>query len=58
MKKSTLLIAFFLLTGITYGQTAQWARTTGGPDQLDTGSDILADAKLPKNVCRKIEILD
>ncbi|MFV8341706.1 T9SS type A sorting domain-containing protein [Flavobacterium sp. XS2P39] len=44
MKKNTLLIALFFLTGITYGQTAQWARATGGPDQLDFGSDILADA--------------
>ncbi|MFE3846517.1 T9SS type A sorting domain-containing protein [Flavobacterium sp. LB3P45] len=43
MKKNTLLIALFLLTGITYGQTAQWARATGGPDQLDIGSNILAD---------------
>lgn len=44
MKKNTLLIALFLLMEITYGQTAQWARATGGPDQLDISSTILADA--------------
>lgn len=44
MKNTALLILLILLTGTNYGQTVEWARATGGPDQYDSCSTTLVDA--------------